>query len=68
MAPATGAATYISITGGQIERDNNYEYVVENMNAFRASIKLLQLLSFRSLVGFLLLLAPMLGLLLYAGL
>ena len=38
------------------------------MGAFRASIKLLQWVSFKSLVGFLLLVVPMLGLLVYAGL
>lgn len=38
------------------------------MNVFRVPIKLLQLFSFKSLVGFLLLVVPMLGLLAVAGL
>ncbi|SNZ02419.1 hypothetical protein SAMN06269185_0017 [Natronoarchaeum philippinense] len=38
------------------------------MNAFRLPMKLLQVLSFRSLVGFLLLVVPLLGLLVIAGL
>lgn len=38
------------------------------MNAFKVPIKLLQLISFKSLVGFLLLVVPLLGLLVVAGL
>ena len=38
------------------------------MNAFKLPIKLLQLFSFKSLVGVLLLVVPSLGLLLVAGL
>jgi|GEM_PF-4048771 len=38
------------------------------MNAIKIPIKLLQLFSFKSLVGFLLLVVPLLGLLVFAGL
>jgi len=50
------------------KRDNTYGVELENMNAFKVPIKLLQLFSFKSLVGFLLLVVPLLGLLVFAGL
>jgi len=50
------------------KRDNTDGDERENMNAFKVPIKLLQLFSFKSLVGVLLLVVPLLGLLLVAGL
>jgi len=50
------------------KRDNTGGEERENMNAFKVPIKLLQLFSFKSLVGFLLLVVPLLGLLVFAGL
>ena len=51
-----------------IKIDNTDGEERENMNAIKIPIKLLQLFSFKSLVGFLLLVVPLLGLLVFAGL